>query len=149
MTSCVGVDCLESYKASKFTIWQKNMETAFGGCAAAFLPEIKRGFALNHVYDHMIFPVDIEERAEYEAEHRGKIVSIPRPVKMLRIWNSATGTYDEISPHMPGSPTEENKHEFWGGFLNTLREKLNPTYGDGFVDDCINLDPEEVKAKYF
>lgn len=32
-----------------------NMQSAFGGCAAAFLPELRRGYALCNVYDHMIF----------------------------------------------------------------------------------------------
>ena len=32
-----------------------NMLNCFGGCAAAFLPELRRGFALCNVYDHMIF----------------------------------------------------------------------------------------------
>ncbi len=86
MVSCIGEECLESYKASKFGIWRRNMMDAFGGCAAAFLPELRRGHALSHVYDHVIFPSSLLEREAWEVLHNGKKVSIPRPVAALRLW---------------------------------------------------------------
>jgi hypothetical protein len=50
LVSCLGTESLDSYKASKFSFWTRNMMTAFDGCAAAFLPEVRRGHALCHMY---------------------------------------------------------------------------------------------------
>lgn len=89
------------------------MLNCFGGCAAAFLPELRRGYALSNVYDHMIFTsppgipnarvtpmnsvtqwrLHLGEKADWETEHNGKTVSIPRPVSGLRVWDSTTHNY--------------------------------------------------------
>jgi hypothetical protein len=50
LVSCLGMESLDSYKGSKFSFWTRNMATAFDGCAAAFLPEVRRGHALCHMY---------------------------------------------------------------------------------------------------
>lgn len=152
MISCIGVECLESYKGSKFSLWRSNMLTAFNGCAAAFIPELHRGYALSAVYDHMIFSSDAGERSKWEVEHNNKIVNIPRPVKALRIWNSNTQSYESISPHMPGAPLESDQQRYWLEFLQELRNNLNPKYGDDFVDDCLSANDAvkiaDLKYKY-
>lgn len=150
MTSAVGRETLESYTASKFQLWREHMLQGFGGCAKAFLPEIKRGYALTHVYDAAMFPfTNPAEEAEWTVEHNGKIVRLPRPIAELRVWNTTAKDYEPISPRMAGAPSDEEKHSYWQSFLEELRTALNPRYGDGFVDDCVLLDTEEVKKKYF
>lgn len=118
------------------------------GCLAAFLREVQRGYALSNIYDTMIFCSPPMEQANWEEEHNGKKVSIPRPVTALRVWNSATQSYDEISAHMPGAPTPEEREAYWLSFLDELRAALNPRCGEDFIDDCLRLPPADVKAKY-
>ena len=55
LLSCLGAESLDSYKGSKYSFWVRNMMNAFEGCAAAFLPEIRRGHALSNMYDSSIF----------------------------------------------------------------------------------------------
>lgn len=124
------------------------MLEAFGGCAAAFLSEIKRGYALSNVYDHMIFPSDPSEKGDWETEHNGKVVHIPRPVAALRLWDSSSQSYVDISPAMAGAPALEEREAHWQQFLEELRSTLNTKYGPDFVDDCIILSKEELKSKY-
>lgn len=151
MVSNIGAETLAAYSGSKFSIWRNNMLNAFGGCAAAFLPDIKRGYAMSNVYDHMIFCSPAAEKADWETTHNGKIVSIPRPVHALRVWNSETHEYVELDPHMPGAPNNKDpteRSEYWTQFLDELRSTLNPKYGEDFINDCLSLDPAEVKQKY-
>lgn len=63
------------------------------GCAAAFLPEIKRGYAITNLFDDMIFGSELGDKADWETEHNGKRVAIPRPVAALRVWNSETQVF--------------------------------------------------------
>ena len=149
MLSCVGIESLEGYRNSKFKIWEASMLNVFGGCAAAFLPELRRGFALNNLFDHNVFPSPPEERADWEIDNNGKIVIRPRPVRGLRIWNSQTKQYDDVDPVMAGAPRPEETEVFWASFLDKLREELNPKYGENFIDDCLTKDLGDVKAKYF
>jgi hypothetical protein len=148
MVCCLGVDSLQSYIAGKFSAWKGQMLTAFGGCAKAFLPELRRGYALTNIYDHMVFSSPAYEKQDWEVEHQGKLVSIPRPVAALRIWNPSTEAYDPLSPVMTGSPSEAQREEYWQSFLAELREHLNPKYGDAFIDDCIGMEHAEVCLKY-
>lgn len=124
MTSAVGRETLESYTASKFQLWREHMLQGFGGCAKAFLPEIKRGYALTHVYDAAMFPfTNPAEEAEWTVEHNGKIVRLPRPIAELRVWNTTAKDYEPISPRMAGAPSDEEKHSYWQSFLEELRKK--------------------------
>ncbi len=125
------------------------MQNAFEGCAAAFLPEIKRGHALCNIYDAAIFYSKTEEQEQWQTMHHGKVISIPRPVYALRVWNPLAGGFEEISASMPGAPTADERESHWVSFLDELREHLHPKYGPTFIDDCIHLDKEEVKRKYF
>jgi hypothetical protein len=148
MVCCVGVDSLQSYIGGKFSAWKTQMLTAFGGCAKAFIPELKRGYALTNIYDHMVFSSPLDQKADWEVEHNGKMVPIPRPVAALRIWNANTNSYDAVSPVMTGSPDPSQKEEYWQSFLVELRDALNPKYGDSFIDDCINMEHSEACLKY-
>ena len=122
---------------------------AFEGCAAAFLPEIRRGHAMTNIYDSAIFYSNMEEQELWQTMHHGKIINIPRPVRALRVWNPSSQRFDEISPLMPGAPSVSELEVHWGVFLDELRDHLHPKYGPTFIDDCIHLDKEEVKKKYF
>ena len=127
------------------------MFEAFGGCFAAFLPELRRGFPLTNVYDHLIFPSPPEEASQWEIDHGSKKIQLPRPVARLRVWNAGGNDYqfeDCISAHMTGAPSVEDRDAYWVEFLNELRANLNPKYGPDFVDDCITLAPEVIKEKY-
>lgn len=149
IASCIGSECLESYTATKYSLWKSMFLKAFDGCAKAFLPEVKRGYAMTNVYDHMIFPYDPSEAPNWEVDHNGKIVKLPRPVHGLRVWDSNSGSYKEISPIMAGAPSAAEMPSAWSSLLDELRESLNPKYGDNFVDDCLQLKEDDVKAKYF
>ena len=123
--SCVGQETLESYTASKFQLWKDNLLNAFGGCAKAFLPEIKRGYALTNVYDHSMFPyLDPSEEADWQVEHNGKLVKLPRPVAELRVWDASTGSYSAVSARMAGAPSAEEKDTYWQALLGELRKFL-------------------------
>ena len=50
---------------------------------------------------------------------------------------------------MSGAPKPEERESHWEALLNELRGSLNPKYGDEFIDDCILLNEDEVKKKYF
>ena len=52
---------------------------------------------------------------------------------------------------MSGAPSSkpEEREAHWAALLNELRSSLNPKYGDEFIDDCILLNEDEVKKKYF
>ena len=148
MVSCLGRDSLTSYVAEKFKLWRGQMLTAFGGCAKAFLPEIRRGYALCNIYDHMVFSSPLDEQANFEVEHNGKMVSLPRPVAALRVWNPEQKVFETLSPVMAGSPSPSQTAEYWQSFLAELRDALNPKYGESFVDDCISMEPAAVTQKY-
>ena len=173
--SCLGTESLESYKASKFSFWCKNMMTAFDGCAAAFLPEVRRGHALCHMYDAAIFGSPLAEQAQWQTVHpkTGKTINIPRPVRAMRVWggpadsatidgtaaavatgsesssSSSSSRWTAISPVLPGAPAPAEQAAHWVGFLDELRAALNPKYGPDFIDDCLTMDKDEVKEKYF
>lgn len=149
IASCIGRECMDAYTSTKYNLWKDMFLKAFDGCAKAFLPEIKRGYAMTNVYDHMIFPYDPSESSSWEVDHNGKIVKLPRPVRGLRIWNANEGAYDSISPRMAGAPDEAEMESAWKALLQELRGTLNPKYGDEFVDDCLSMSADEVKAKYF
>ena len=42
------------------------------------------------------------EAPDWEVDHNGKIVKLPRPVHGLRVWNAQQASYDDISPIMAG-----------------------------------------------
>ncbi len=69
LVSCLGTDSLDSYKASKFSFWVRNMMNAFEGCAAAFLPEIKRGHALCNMYDSAIFGSELVDVPNWQVSN--------------------------------------------------------------------------------
>ena len=93
--------------------------------AKAFLPEIKRGYALTHVYDAAMFPfTDPAEEADWTVEHNGKIVRLPRPIAELRVWNAAAKDYEAISPRMEGAPSDEDKDSYWQSFLQELSKTV-------------------------
>ena len=73
------------------------------------------------------------------------MVNIPRPVLALRIWNSLEQKYDEIPALMDGAPTQSECESYWLSFLDELRFVLEPKYGEGFINDCIYLDIEDIK----
>lgn len=151
MVCNIGAETLQAYSATKFGMWRKNMFEAFGGCAAAFLPELRRGFALSRVHDAMIFTSPPSEKAQWETEHRGKMVAIPRPVRALRVWDSSAHDYIEVSAQLPGAPNNDDAAEraaYWSTFLTELRSELNCKYGEDFIDDCLNMEVEAVKQKY-
>ena len=114
------------------------------------------------------------EAPDWEVDHNGKIVKIPRPVHGLRVWNAQKASYDEISPVMAGeqyklsfqcmylqycfnayinvnigapSPTEMSTA--WAALLEELGNSLNPKYGEDFIHDCVHMNEDDVKAKYF
>lgn len=151
MTCNIGVATLDAYKGNKFNLWRDNMLNCFGGCAAAFLPELRRGYALCNMYDHMIFTSPAAEKADWETEHNGKMVSIPRPVHTLRVWDSSIHAYTAVDARMPGAPDHNDvvaREEYWAAFLQELKNTLNPKYGEEFIEDCLHMDKEEVKSKY-
>lgn len=149
ISSCIGHECLQSYTATKYSLWKGMFLKAFDGCAKAFLPEIKRGYTMTNVYDHMIFPYDPSEAPNWEVDHNGKTVKLPRPIHGLRIWNPNQCVYDQISPVMAGAPSPAEMPSAWSSLLVELSESLNPKYGDDFIHDCIHMNEEDVKAKYF
>jgi hypothetical protein len=149
--SNVGAETLESYIANKFGIWKSHMMNAFGGCAAAFLPELRRGYALSNLYDHMIFSSSDAEKSQWETEHNGRMVPIPRPVAALRVWDSVVHEYKSVSPQMPGAPDNSNpveREQYWIALLEELKSHLNPKYGPDFIQDCLSMNVPDVKAKY-
>jgi hypothetical protein len=73
--SCIGVESLQYFLSSKFGLWKENMFNAFGGCAAAFLPELKRGYALTNIYDSMIFPMNDKDKEAWEIMHNGMFIN--------------------------------------------------------------------------
>merc|ERR1711916_262063 len=73
-------ECMDAYTSTKYNLWKDMFLKAFDGCAKAFLPEIKRGYTMTNVYDHMIFPYDSSDAPNWEVDHNGKIVKLPRPV---------------------------------------------------------------------
>ena len=58
-------------------------------------------------------------------------------------------SFDDVDPVMTGAPRPDEREVFWKDFLDTLREELNPKYGEHFIDDCLHKDLSEVKEKYF
>lgn len=124
-TSCIGRECLDGYTSSKFNLWKEQLLQAFGGCSKAFLPEIRRGYALTHMYDHMIFPFEDADKV-WETEHHGKTLRLPRPIQDLRVWDPRAQTYEPLSPLMAGAPLHTDRDAYWLTLLDELRAALNP-----------------------
>ena len=59
-------------------------------------------YMYTNVYINVSRILSIVEAPNWEVDHNGKIVKLPRPVHGLRVWDSNSGSYKEISPVMAG-----------------------------------------------
>ena len=62
-----------------------------------------------------IFPTPEEDKGQWEVqnEQTGKTTQIPHPVHALRVWNTATRSYDQLDPRLDGAPKSEAELEAW------------------------------------
>ena len=131
----VSLDALEAFKQNKFKIWLKTLKNP--SCEAAFKRMLRTGL-LTRVFDPMAFPTPEKMKNKYVVgdEKTGKNVQLPHPVEALRVWNSNTKSYDDISTHLEGAPkTKEESSKFWASIMTELEAKHGREYIESLLVD--------------
>ena len=124
--SLVSLPCLETYRKSKFKDWEARMLNP-QKCRAEFRSMFAIGPVFT-VYDHLMFPhADAEDAARFVVkDDKGKDVIVPRPVGRLRVWRTATQSYEEVEATLEGSPAPADRDAYW----KELCERIKTAYGD-------------------
>jgi len=144
----LGQDVVVSFRGGKFGQWEKGMKNVrppsfklgiycvLKSCSIAAFdsailqPDCKAAFRrmwqvgpVFRLYDKDMFPTPAADKDKYEVldDKTGKTVHIPHPVSGIRIWNSETDSYDEVSPVLDGSP--EDPAAYWEKLGNELKEQ--------------------------
>lgn len=120
MLSGMGVDACEMYRGQKWEIWLKQWKQP--DCKAAVVRTIQTGLA-NRLFDTSLLPTPEADMPQWTVtdEKTGKLSYIVRPVAEMRIWNAATGEYDEMSSLLEGAPEDSQVASVWKEMLDTLR----------------------------
>jgi len=136
-------------KQTKHKAWRDSMLNVFGNCAKAFIPSLKQGL-ITHMFDHQMFVDDSPAGAAYIIiNDKGEKVHVPHPVHEFRVWNSASAGYACVSALLDGVPeSKESQQKYWQEFLAELRQAMSQKFGVDFIDDCLNMEAEEIKTKY-
>ncbi|ETO26154.1 hypothetical protein RFI_10983 [Reticulomyxa filosa] len=130
---------LEHYKGNRFRLWKEMIEKP--DCKATFRRLLRIG-VINRMFDHVAFPSPDHEKADWEVKNdSGKIVIMPRPIQGLRQWNVSKRAYDQISPLLPGAPTDSEKEEYWKAMLVKFKEQ----HGEQEIADLLNDKKTEEK----
>jgi len=121
--SHVSLPWLVSYRAGKFALWEKRLLEPT--CRAELRRMLSIG-PVSSIYDHHMFPSDLEDKEKFEVvdEKTGKTVILPRPVAALRIWNVEGGQYSEVTARLDGAP--DDMDAYW----TSMKEKIRNTHGD-------------------
>eukprot|EP01084_Bolivina_argentea_P265225 449474_1 len=110
---------LEYYRESKFAIWKKQIIEPV--CEAAFKRLLCIGL-ITTIFDRIVFASPDNEKKDYIVQDdHGKDVELPRPVKVLRIWDVKTRSYKPVSAHLKGAPDAKNADKYWEDMLNEFR----------------------------
>eukprot|EP00440_Ansanella_granifera_P023808 gb/GFBE01025859.1/.p1 GENE.gb/GFBE01025859.1/~~gb/GFBE01025859.1/.p1 ORF type:complete len:240 (+),score=64.67 gb/GFBE01025859.1/:1-720(+) len=128
----VSLEALETYRGMKFEAWKQMLEKPT--CEAQFRRMLQLG-VVTQLYDPQMFPTPEELKPQYQVtdERTGKLISLPHPVKELRVWNAEKQQYDSINTHLTGAPTEAEKETWWTTFVGKLREEHGDEYISGLV----------------
>ena len=97
---------------------------------------------MTRVFDPMAFPTPEKMKDKYVVvdEKTGKNVQLPHPVEALRVWNSSSKSYDEISTILDGAPkTKEESEKFWASLMNELEAK----HGREYIESLLVVDDEK------
>jgi len=137
----VSIDALTEFKRSKFELWLKTLKNP--SCEAAFKRMLRTGL-LTRVFDPMAFPTPEKMKEKYVVvdEKTGKNVQLPHPVEGLRVWNSTSKSYDEISTTLDGAPkTKEDCAKYWASLMTKLEAQHGREYVESLlIDDDDNND---------
>jgi hypothetical protein len=148
LVSKVGIDSLEHYQGTKLESWKTLLLGVWQECLASFVRMLRAGPVLQ-LYDAEVFPEVEAERAEWRViDGNGKTRSVPHPVHEMRRFDSKTRAYVSVDPRLKGAPTESEAEEFWAQILEEVRTITRDQVGVTFVDDCLSMDIDELKAKY-
>merc|ERR1719150_1053607 len=119
MLAPMSLMSLEMYRKMKFANWKQMIEHPV--CEAAFKRLLNIGL-ITDMFDHVAFPSPEEEEADWIVQDdHGKDVTIPRPVKALRIWDVKTRGYKQVSAHLEGAPTADEAPKYWEDMLHKFR----------------------------
>ena len=120
--SMVCLDYLLAFRAGKFKDWEKRILSPT--CKAEFRRMIQIG-PVFQVFDHLMFPSPDDEKDDWEVTNeQGKKVILPRPVSELRIWNTEKQDYDVVDPTLDGTPSKDERDDYWKNLLETVRESF-------------------------
>eukprot|EP01084_Bolivina_argentea_P078950 143278_1 len=122
----ISNESLECYKNGKFLNWKNQIMKPI--CEAAFKRLLCIGLITN-IFDRFVFKSAENEINNWKVEdNNGKIVNIPRPVKLLRKWNVKKREYENINPHLNGAPNKENEKEYWENMINEFKKEQGEEY---------------------
>ena len=108
-------------------------------CEAQFRRMLQCGIVIN-MYDKGMFPTPdaLKEKYQVVDDKNGKTIDLPHPVAALRVWNAEKQAYDDVSPHLDGAPTAEEKDAAWAKILDDFRESR----GHEYINDMLAGDSE-------
>lgn len=128
----VSREALETYRGMKFEAWKQMLQKPT--CEAQFRRMLQLG-CVSELYDPQLFPTPTAFQSQYQVtdDRTGKLISLPHPVKELRIWNASKLKYEVIDTKLTGAPLQAEKDAWWKDFVNTLRGEHGDEYITGLL----------------
>lgn len=118
----VSIDAILDFKRTRFEYYESLFKSI--DCKRALKRMLQLGPKRN-IFEKFIFPTPASLSTKYKVidERTGKTIDLPHEVGNMRIWNPASGAYDEFDARLEGAPVDEaDMQEYWLTFLDRLRE---------------------------
>lgn len=148
MIASIGMDSLELYRGMQFENWKKMITSVWKECLASFIRLLKSG-PICTMFDSTIFPeAEEEKKAWVVVDSNGKERGVPHPVVEMRKFNHESNTYETIDCRLAGAPEQKDLDTYWTNLLQELRQTTGPQVGEGFIDDCLQMELEDLQKKY-
>lgn len=123
---------LESYRAIKFKNWRDLLQETT--CKSTFRRLMINGL-ITKLYGEDLFPSSEKDKKDWQViDENGKLVSIPRTVYALRVWNAVKLCYEEIDVRLDGAPAENEEQEYWNNMLDTFKNQR----GINFINNIMS-----------
>eukprot|EP00434_Breviolum_minutum_P000772 symbB.v1.2.000681.t1/scaffold35.1/size400642/25 len=128
----VSREALETYRGMKFDAWKQMLQKPT--CEAQFRRMLQLG-CVSELYDPQLFPTPTAFQSQYQVtdDRTGKLISLPHPVKELRVWDASKLKYEVIDTKLTGAPLQAEKDAWWKDFVNTLRGEHGDEYITGLL----------------
>lgn len=135
-----GAASIESYRSTKFELYEKDIKTCPPACMAGLARNLHSG-PVTKLYENanigsQIFPMTEEEMPKFQhTRPDGKVVNLPRIVLELRLYDPNSCTYKTLNRDLTGAPTDREL-QWFDDLTKHLKSNLHgaPAADQGMLD---------------